>query len=186
MRRLFLAFSSAFSHARPVFGFTCDSSFSQAMLLRLLCYAQCASRLGTGRHLLAQMDVCSFPIHQFFCFSLIRSSAQADDGYSKSVGRIRAKHGLTHRHRLCKKNERVAICLTRLDAVFSHARSVFGFTCDSFFSKAMPLRQLCSLCSHNAQAALDVPPSAGADGRLFFSHSPIFLFFSYTFIRASG
>ena len=44
----FFASSSAFSHAPSVFGFTCDSSFSQAMLLRLLCYAQCASRLGRG------------------------------------------------------------------------------------------------------------------------------------------
>ena len=43
---------------------------------------------------------------------------------------------------------------------FTHAPSVFGSTCDSSFSQAMPLLQLCSLRSHNAQAAWDEPPTA--------------------------
>ena len=80
-----------------------------------------AQPLGTGRQPLNAVGRDSFPIHPCFCFSLIRSSAQADDGYSKSVGRVRAKRELTHRHRLCKKNARVANRLTRLDAVFSHS-----------------------------------------------------------------
>ena len=76
-----------------------------------------AQPLGTGRQPLDAVGRGLFPFTNFFVFLLHVHPRLADDGYSKSVGRIRAKHGLTHRHRLCKKNERVANRLTRLDVI---------------------------------------------------------------------
>ena len=46
------------------------------------------------------------PGFDFLSYTFIQ--AQADDVNSKSVGRVRSKRELTQRHRLGKKNERVA------------------------------------------------------------------------------
>ena len=64
--------------------------------------------LWTGRQPLNAVGRGLFPFTPVFVFLLYVHPRQADDGYSKSVGRVRAKRELTHRHRLCKKNERVA------------------------------------------------------------------------------
>ncbi len=71
------------------------------------------SRLGRVAICWRRWTFILFPFIPVFVFLLYVHPRQADDGNSKSVGRIRAKHGLTHRHRLCKKNERAANRLTR-------------------------------------------------------------------------
>ena len=104
-----------FSHARLVFA-SGLILLSPKRAMRQSVLRTDTQPLGTGRQPLDAVGRGLFPFTNFFVFLLHVHPRLADDGYSKSVGRIRAKHGLTHRHRLCKKNERVANRLTRLDA----------------------------------------------------------------------
>ena len=76
-----------------------------------------------------------------------------------------------------------AACFCFYPPVFSPARPVFGFTCDSSFSQASyaPIR-----ASHGYAAAWDGSPSAGADGRLFFSHARLVFAFTLLFFPCTA
>ena len=92
MRRLFLALPAIL--------------LSPKRAMRQLCSlcSHNAQPLETCRQPLNAVGRVLFPFTPVFVFLLYVHPRQADDGNSKSVGRVRAKRELKHRHRLCKKN----------------------------------------------------------------------------------